>query len=314
MVNNMNMKQILIFLLIITLYAVDLSAQSKPKRDILKDKSVILAKKKEAQKAAEIAAQKKREAKRYRKKKVTQTPKNASFLRVNQLHYIKKRLNSNGGSEMFEVNTDGKEWNVVALPIWCRLTKYANSFILSYNQNPSHDERSDWFKVQSDNLEVKIDIIQTGLPLNISAKFNYCSLQHDAIFYNGNGIQEKYLTIRSNVTIKGAKKQKCMIVAFFSDDADKSIKATYKYPNYAISSSKDLFVATEVVPTSDEAQTFNTVLYLPNDAMSLLKKKNKIRCRLVVYCVKTSSYISNAEYTMDFKAKMKKGKITTKKL
>ena len=53
MVNNMNMKQILIFLLIITLYAVDLSAQSKPKRDISKDKSVILAKKKEAQKAAE---------------------------------------------------------------------------------------------------------------------------------------------------------------------------------------------------------------------------------------------------------------------
>ena len=39
MVNNMNMKQIFITLLIITIYAVDLSAQSKPKRDVSKDKS-----------------------------------------------------------------------------------------------------------------------------------------------------------------------------------------------------------------------------------------------------------------------------------
>lgn len=308
------MKQILFILLIITIYAIDLNAQSKPRRDISKDKSVILAKKKEAKKAAEIAKQKKRDAaKRYRKKKVIQTPKTASFLRVNQLQYINKTVSSNGGSETFEVNTDGKEWNVVALPLWCHLTKYANSFVLSYNQNPSHDERSDWFKVKSDNLEVKIDITQTGLPLNISARFNYCSLQHDASHYN-KGTYEKCLTIVSNVTIKGAKNQKCMIVAFFYDDAGNSIKATYKYPDYAISSSKDVFVATEVMPTSDEAQTFNSVLYLPNDAMALLKKKNKIRCQLVVYCVKTSSYISNANYTMYFKAKKKRGKITTKKM
>ena len=308
------MKQILFILLIITIYAIDLNAQSKPRRDISKDKSVILAKKKEAKKAAEIAKQKKRDAaKRYRKKKVIQTPKTASFLRVNQLQYINKTVSSNGGSETFEVNTDGKEWNVVALPLWCHLTKYANSFVLSYNQNPSHDERSDWFKVKSDNLEVKIDITQTGLPLNISARFNYCSLQHDASHYN-KGTYEKCLTIVSNVTIKGAKNQKCMIVAFFYDDAGNSIKATYKYPDYAIPSSKDVFVATEVVPTSDEAQTFNSVLYLPNDAMALLKKKNKIRCQLVVYCVKTSSYISNANYTMYFKAKKKRGKITTKKM
>lgn len=308
------MKQILFILLIITIYAIDLNAQSKPRRDISKDKSVILAKKKEAKKAAEIAKQKKRDAaKRYRKKKVIQTPKTASFLRVNQLQYINKTVSSNGGSETFEVNTDGKEWNVVALPLWCHLTKYANSFVLSYNQNPSHDERSDWFKVKSDNLEVKIDITQTGLPLNISARFNYCSLQHDASHYN-KGTYEKCLTIFSNVTIKGAKNQKCLIVAFFYDDAGNSIKATYKYLDYAIPSSKDVFVATEVVPTSDEAQTFNSVLYLPNDAMALLKKKNKIRCQLVVYCVKTSSYISNANYTMYFKAKKKRGKITTKKM
>ena len=307
------MKQILFILLIITIYAIDVNAQSKPRRDISKDKSVILAKKKEAKKAADIAAQKKRDAaKRYRKKKIVQTPKTATFLRVNQLHYLKKRLSSNGGSETFEINTDGKEWNVVALPIWCRLTRYANSFILSYNQNPSHDERSDWFKVQSDNLEVKIDIIQTGLPLNISAKFNYCSIQHDVVHYNSNGESEKYLQIFSDVTIKGAKKQKCLVVAFFSDDAGNSIKASYKYSNYAISSSKDVFVAAEVEPTSDEAQNFNTVLYLPNDALFLPEKKKKIRCQLAVYCVKTSSYISNANYTLYFKAKKKRGKITTK--
>ena len=68
-----------------------------------------------------------------------------------------------------------------------------------------------------------------------------------------------------------------------------------------------------MTPITDNPQTYNLVLYLPNNAMNLPKKKNKLQCQLAVYCVKTSSYISNAKYIMNFKAKKKRGKITTKK-
>lgn len=291
-----------------------MNAQSKPKRDVSKDRSVIVAKQQDARKkAVNISNQKKRKKslKRYNRSKPIQRV--ATYLRVNQLSHINKTINAYGIVDVFNVNTDGRDWNVLYLPSWCHITKYSNSFAISYDSNTSHDDRSGWFKVVSDNLDVRIDVTQLGIPLNVRANFNYCSIQHNTINYSINNY-DKCLKINANVTIRGAKGQKCLIVAFFSDVVGNNIKATYKYPNYAISSSRDLYAATEVVPTSDEAQTLNTVIYVPNDAMALLKKKNKIRCQLFVYCVKTSSYISNAKYTLGFKAKKKRGKITTKKL
>ncbi len=308
----------LFYILILALSSVScqINAQSKPKRDVSKDRSVIVAKQKEARKAAEIIAQKKRReaAKKVRRSKQVIAPKVATYLRVNQLPQITRTINAYGIGEVFNVNTDGKEWKVLFLPSWCHITKYSNSFAISYDSNPSHDNRSDWFKVVADNLEVRIDITQLGVPLNIHANFNYCSLQHNYFHYNKYGFRDDCLKIDANVTIKGAKDQKCLIVAFISDDNSNSIKAAYNYSDFAVSSSKDVFTAAEVTPTTDNPQTYNLVLYLPNNALDLPKKKNTLRCQLAVYCVKTSSYISNAKYIMYFKAKKKRGKVTTKKL
>ena len=313
----MKIRLLLILIAFLCIYSPSICAQSKPKRDTSKDRSVIVAKQKEKARkivAASVEKRRKETVKRYRRLKPDSTPIVASYLRVNQLPYINKNVSSYGGGDLYKVNTDGKEWSVVALPAWCHLTKYSDSFLISYDQNMSHDDRSDWFKVTSGGFEVRINITQSGAPLNISAKFNNCSLQHNYFHYNRYGIRDDCLKIDANVTIKGAKDQKCLIVAFISDDKNNSIKAAYNYSDFAITSSKDVFAATEVVPTTDNAQTYNLVLYLPNNAMDLPKKKNTLRCQLVVYCVKNSSFINDAKYIMYFKAKKKRGKVTTQKL
>lgn len=309
-------RRFLIALLIILLFTPDVvNAQAKPKRDTSKDKSVTTAQQRTQVKKNKPQTQTTRK-RRKSNTHVVQTPKYATYLRVNQLTNVDKRVSSQAGSETFYVNTDGENWNVTAIPIWCRISKYSNYFVLSYNANTSHDERSDWFMVRCDGKEVRVNIKQDGTPLNITAKFNYASLQHNT-YWNGGGIstnKTQWLNIRANVTIKGAMNQKCLVVAFITDELNRNIKAQWSYSSYGLSSSNDVYVATEVIPTSDDSQTFNVVLRLPNNAMRLWKKKHKLRCYLSVYCPKTSSYISGANYQLNFKAKNKKGKVTTKKM
>lgn len=316
--NNICMvRKILIVLCAMLVCTFDVAnAQSKPKRDVSKDKSVIAAQRKVQTKKTTPKQQ--TQAKKIRKAYVTppQTKKQATYLRVNQLTSVSKNVSSQAGSETFTVNTDGKEWSVVALPFWCNVTRYSDRFVLSYNSNPSYDTRSDWFKVKCDNQEVRIDIKQEGAPVNITSNFNYAYLQHNTDWSGDWSLavrKTKWLGINANVTIKGAKGLKCLVVAFVADEYGKNIKAASSFPSYGLPSSNDVYAATEVIPQSDDAQTFYVNLRLPNNAMRLLKKKNKLRCYLAVYCTKTSTYVSGANYTLRFNAKSKKGKVTTKK-
>lgn len=313
----MIMRKILMMLCGLLMCASNVAnAQSKPKRDVSKDKSVIAAQRKAQAKKTTSKQQTSAKRKRKTYAATPPTPKYATYLRVNQLTSVSKNVSSQAGNETFIINTDGKEWSVVAVPFWCHVTKHSDRFVLSYNSNPSYDARSDWLKVKSDNQEVRIDIKQEGAPINITSNFNYAYLQHNTDWSGDRSYatrKTKCLGINANVTIKGAKGLKCLVVAFITDEYGKNIKATYGFSSYGLPSSNDLYVATEVIPQSDNAQTFNVNLHLPNNAMRLLKKKNKLRCYLAVYCMKTSTYVSGANYTLRFNAKSKKGKVTTKK-
>ena len=103
-----------------------------------------------------------------------------------------------------------------------------------------------------------------------------------------------------------------MIVAFIVDENNKNIKASYSYPNYGLNQGNEVFVATEVTPYTDGDQRMNYNIYLPNNAMTLLKKNNKLQCKISVYCERTSSYLTGAIYTLRFKAKKKRDGVITK--
>lgn len=302
-------RKIIYGFLLATLIAPTIAnAQSKPKRDTSKDRSVIIAKQKEQAKRAAAQMKKQEAAKKHQQSPAIVTPKYASFLQVNQQSSVTKTFSSSDGTETFNVNTDGKEWSVTGFPSWCRLTKHTNSFVLYYDANTSHDDRYGWFKVVSDSQEVGVYITQSGAPLYVTANFNNGHLQHNVL---GEGLNSLYLKISTDVTIKGANGQKCRICAFISDEDDYSIKATSGYSNYAISSN-NVYAATEITPSSDEEQSFHVDIYLPNNAMKLPKKRNQLHCHLAVYCDKTAKYIIGADYTLPFKAKNKKGRVTTK--
>jgi len=289
-----------------------INAQSKPKRDVSKDRSVIVEKqKREARKKAAQEAAQKNLAKRRSRPRVINTPKRATYLKVNNLMYVNRTIDSKGGLESFSVNTDGESWDVYSVPNWCHITKYYDSFNVSYDANSSHDERSDWFVVRSGSQDVRVNLKQMGAPLYLSAYFNSGQLQHN-VYHSAVGVAEKCLNISGAVTIRGGRNLKFLIVAFIVDENNKNIKASYSYPNYGLNQGNEVFVATEVTPYTDGDQRINYNIYLPNNAMSLLKKNNKLQCKISVYCERTSSYLTGAIYTLRFKAKKKRDGVITK--
>ncbi len=305
------MKQIIYILFLLLFLPQTVSAQSKPKRDTSKDRSVIVAKQKKEQ-AQKRGLSSKRNTYKKRTRHVVQrtTPdiQVATYLRVVPPIPLSKPLDSKGGCIGFDVVTDGKNWTISNLPYWCHVRKYSNRFVVDYDANTKHEDRHDWFEVSSDNQQVRINISQQGAPINIQAKFNYANLHHNQpIGYIG-----KHLEIASSVTISGAAGQKCLVVALIDDEDGKYIKAKSYYNNYTMPNSDILYVASEVIPSTDNEETFNVISYLPNNAMDLLQKNNNLQCKLFIFCVKTNEYVSGATYTMKFRAKSKRGVVTTK--
>lgn len=307
------MQRLLCFLLISLFLSGSfrINAQSKPKRDVSKDKTALVAKQsKKAKKKETKTVAPKSVSNNRNVSVVNNTPKYATYLRVNQSTAIDKSIDSNGGSESFYINTDGNSWNVNSLPSWCHINKNTNSFTITYDANPSHDERSDWFLVSSDDQIVRVNLKQTGVPMNVWAYFHYGQLRHNVIF-PANGYAEKCLNICANVSIKGAKGQKIIIRAFIEDEQGNSITAYYGYYKFALAATREVCASMEIIPNTDEAESYFVNIYLPNKTMYLQKKNNKLRCKLAVFCVKTDSYVSSY-YTLKFKAKNKKREIITK--
>lgn len=306
------MKQIIYILFLLLFLPQIASAQSKPKRDTSKDRSVIVAKQKKEKthkRTPLIAERKRRPARRSTRKKTTVPAiQTATYLRVNPVSSLSMPLDSKGGCIGFDVFTDGKNWTISNLPYWWHVTKYSNWFVVDYDANTKHEDRQGWFEVKSDNQQVRINVSQQGAPINIQAKFNYANLHHNQLI----GHIGKHLEIASSVTISGAAGQKCLVVALIDDEDGKYIKAKSYYNNYTMPNSDILYVASEVIPSTDNEETFNVISYLPNNAMDLLQKNNNLQCKLFIFCVKTNEYVSGATYTMKFRAKSKRGVVTTK--
>lgn len=111
--------------------------------------------------------------------------------------------------------------------------------------------------------------------------------------------------------VQNAKGIELIPVVFINDGTGSPVKASNSWNSYAMTGSGDVYVAGNTIkPTANSSQSFTVSIYLPNNAMQLRKKKDKLRCFLCLYCPRTRSYVAGAAY-VDFKAKVKKGMVIT---
>lgn len=284
-------------------------AQSKPKRDKSKDQSTLIAKQQAAAKAAQDAELKRKQALANKRRKKKEPLKNATYLTVDQATSLNLNLFASWGSKNIKVSTDGREWSIRHLPYWCKVAKYQNDFNLVYEQNPTYDERNDYFEVVSDNKVVRVNLTQPGAPINITANFNNANLEHNTVII----AKEKYLKIDANISVCGAAGLLCRVVAFITDEYGNNIKASSSYPAYGMKYTNDLYSNAHITPTTNDNKDYNVTIFIPNNSMHLVNKNNNLQCKLLFYCDKNDKYIDDVNRILCFKAKYKKGKVTTKK-
>ncbi len=313
---------ILIFFLIPSLA----NAQSKPKRDTSKDRSVIAAKKQKegtrrgavfadrksnsrkavAAKQGKRKASYKRKASHKRKYNVARSY-SASYLTVNrQSISLSSTLSQNGGVAYFDVDTDGKEWTVIGLPYWCKMKKYYNGFLLEYEENSSRYERKTWFVVKCDGQEVQVNLSQPAIHYEFSANISAAYIKHN-VYSSSLGCY--CMEIHATVTIMGAAEDLFKVYTYIIDKRGHFVTAKPGYSSYIFSSSNPIIYGSgEVTPSTNKSQSYNLVWLLPNNALDLRKKKNELCCK-IRFWHSGKGYLP--DYSIYFKAKSKSGTITT---
>ncbi len=323
------MRNILYLIFVFGLMPCLANAQSKPKRDTSKDRSVVVAKKqkKKVEKATSnrplVAKKSKRNASNSRKYR-TVTKCSASYLTVNQnstqftASYLTVNQNSTqftetllpfGGRLTFDVQTDGKEWNVWGVPSWCTMTKSSNGFILEYDENISHGERKDWLVVKCDSKEVRVNISQLAALEAFAANIDNLYLKHNVYSSSLGGL---CLEIHAIVTITGAAGELCSIDAYITDEKGNYINAKSSYPLYMLSSANPaVCTSTKISPITNKTQSYDVVCYLPNNALDLRKTENNLYCRVIFWC-SGKGYLTDLSRNLYISTKSKHGVVTTK--
>lgn len=175
-------------------------AQSKPKRDTSKDRSVVIAKQQEQakKKAAARAAEQKRkraisEAQNRSNTQVNQTSKAETYLSISPSSVS---ISAEGGTRTFSVNSNGPWYISTNTYGWGHLTKNGNDLTLLIDSNNSNNLRADFFEISSGSKTCRVNISQAGMPqvfLNVSTT--------NTSFSSSGGSQTIYVDTNSDWTI-----------------------------------------------------------------------------------------------------------------
>lgn len=312
-----NMEKIvkrLLFVFFLSFVFLSVGAQSKPKRDITKDRKPVTFVPKVQKSIPRFVGKKiaannprkdiRKSTSRHKKrfsKTLRRRQRLATFLYVDGETTI-GHLNS---KVRYNVTTDGKDWKVTYLPLCCTYIKTSsNSFMVYFPENSGYEDRSYHFYVEADNKYVRVNITQSAAPFNVN---NIKATSTIYLTHNSNCC----LLVSAAISVQNAVGIELIPVVFINDGTGLPVKASNSWTSYAMKGSGDVYVAGSAIkPTTNSSQTFTVSMLLPNNAMQLRKKKNELRCYFCLYCPKTKSYVPGSVY-VDFKAKVKKGKVMT---
>lgn len=317
----------LALLLIATL---SLHAQPKPKRDKSKDRVAVVPQnlpkrisitQTEAQAKPssstrntktrkEVPSRKKAHHSKIRKsnvgrKRYRKNIRNATYLTVDYSDSPVRSVTCNSGNIELSVNTDGSQWFVRNVGSWYRVYRdwEKNTISIFYDSNSSHDTREDWFDVYSGNVTVRVRIVQEGLPMTASANIQNVTLTHDSYYES-----QRSLKADVSFSIKGAKGQKCVVVALVKNENGYYLNTPNEFNKY----DKLMIISPQsVIPSSNSESYYRMSVYIPNNAIQIHKKrKTTFYLELKVFSFGTKEFISDS-YLIGFMARKKRNNVET---
>lgn len=320
----------LALLLITTL---SLQAQPKPKRDKSKDRVAVVPQKlskrisitqtdaqakptsptRNTKTRKEVPSRKNSHHSKIRRsnvgrKRPRKNIRSATYLTVDYSNSPVRSVPCNSGNIELSVNTDGSQWYVRNVGSWYRVYKdWENKTInIFYDNNASYDMREDWFEVYSGVKTVRVHIVQEGRPMKSSAIIRDVTLMHNTYYTS-----IKSLRADVGFSIKGAKGQKCFVVAFLKDANGYYLNSPYEFKEYSAGDKLMIMSQQSVTPSTNSESNYRISVYIPNNAIQIYnRRKTILYLELKVFSSESKEFISDS-YWMGFKARRRKYNIET---
>lgn len=328
-IDNVN-HRFLVFMLAILL-PLSICAQAIPKRDKSKDivithpvatqrisrvRPVVAKKSKQNNKTRPSKAYSRRRkskvvAHRGYKRVVVKTPRKeelrpTTYLYVNGSTTPIINVNSDANVVDVPINTNGRNWDFSYVGSWYSVAQESHDEMRLYiTKNPFHNERKDYFFVSTGDKAVEVSVVQEAKPINVKGRINYATLSNN-VFHDSN----MNIEVNVNFSVSEGADLSCYLVGFLLDSKGYYLNAPTMYSSFSNSEGKFMVSSQSVYPSSDDALSFNTTLYIPKDVIQTFgNKKQEIQLELYVYCINNEKFISD-KYVKRFKVK-NNGRIIT---
>lgn len=287
-----NSIKLFVFIFAFALLSMNGMGQSKPQRDVAKDRKTAV-KKTQASSLPKVKTQvvvsnkpKRTVVKRhlaYSNKRKT-TYKRSRYIKNEEPFLTVSTTNlmfdAQGSTKSVDVRTNGKSWYLDGVPDWCEVSTYRdfNFFSIKCLENESEKPKNASFLVHSGNKTSRIYVYQSGAPA-VQAFIHNVTLQHNIKVGN-----EKYLVISGTVDISVPYERSFFIGALFYDTQYRFVNVSLAYPSYKLPDCDYLFLSASFVAKKSQRNYYFS-MYLPNNAMLLgvSRSKELLMCRLNVF-------------------------------
>lgn len=207
-------------------------------------------------------------------------------LLVNNKKVIVSNLSASSGQITYQMNTDADSYEITSLSSWFKvIAKRSESFTISYEGNPKRTERTDWFKVKAEGMEVKINLIQAAQ--KITGQITDVTVEHN-VFKDG----VKGMKILVDFTVQNMKGIDGSCAVYFHYENGNQVKDSNG--SYATSDNQ---AATHkaIKPIYDNSSYTDVEIFMPYNELEVGIGKHILKFDCIIWAYPTSSAISVAE-------------------
>ena len=195
-------------------------------------------------------------------------------LLVNDKKVVDSNLSAASGQITYKVATDADHYEITSLPSWFKvIAQGTESFTISYEENPKRTERTDWFKVKTEGMEVKINLTQAAQ--KIKGQIENVTIEHDVYEEGAKGMK---IHLKFSVqNMKGAL-GRCVAYMYYEDGTPlKDTNGSYRTTDGQCSFGKDF------TPSYDSSTFNDFVIFVPITELEAGKGKHNMKFQCLIW-------------------------------
>lgn len=207
-------------------------------------------------------------------------------LLVNDTTVVDSNLSAASGQITYKVNTDADSYEITSLSSWFKvIAQGTESFTISYEENPKRSERTDWFKVKAEGMEVKINLTQAAT--KITGEIKDITVEHNVFKDGVKGM--KILVDFSVQNMKGIDGS--CAVYFYYENGNRVKDSNGKYAT----SDNQAAAHKTIKPRYDSSSYTDVEIFMPYNELEVGTGKHNLKFYCKIWEYSTSSAVSVTE-------------------